>query len=66
MINPASFFRERERHGSGGGGCGARGRSGKYLEMTKETGKHEKLTILCAKMNIITTVLIETERVLKQ
>ena len=47
MINPASSFRERERHGSGGGGCGARGRSGKCLKMTKETGKHENLTILC-------------------
>ena len=66
MINPASSFRERERHGSGGGGCGARGRSGKYLKMTKETTKHENLTILCATLNIITTVFIETERELKQ
>ena len=66
MINPASSFRERERYGSGGGGCGARGRSGKCLKMTKETGKHENLTILCATLNIITTVYIETERELKQ
>ena len=66
MINPASSFRERERHGSGGGGCGARGRSGKYLQKTKETAKHENLTILCATLNIITTVYIETERELKQ
>ena len=66
MINPASSFRERERYGSGGGGCGARRRSGKYLlQMTKETAKHEKLTILCATLNIITMIFIETERGLK-
>ena len=32
----------------------------------KETTKHENLTILCATLNIITTVYIETERELKQ
>ena len=66
MINSMGSFRERERYGSGGGGCGTRGRSGKYLQMTKETAKHENLTILCATLNIITTVYIETERELKQ